>query len=197
MTTTVAVREDLDRFGYFDLIKMHDLHAEAEIGAQAYSRRPLLSEFAVRAHKASLGAEKTAALVPANDVPPTLAQQLGKRLPSVADYITITSFALGLWWCVGGPMWAGIASILGDEIDGRYARATGTTSERGALLDWGADITLTPMALMRLTINAGMGPVGIIAAPLVLYTQVQLKTEGYRPPIGSARAVIMLAGMAV
>ncbi len=184
--------EDVDRYGYFERVPLAELESEAEMSALLYEPRPSLKDFALRAHQyapkgAMIGAD------PANDLPVSPSPSL---VPGFADTLTLSSFALGIWWCVGGPAWAALASILLDELDGRYARATGTTSERGALLDWGADVTLTPMALMRLGINVGIGPIAIVAAPALLYTQAHLKSGGYRPEVGSARAVIMLAGVA-
>lgn len=192
-------------YAFFERVPDHALWGEAEHGVELYSPRPNLKEFAIRADQYArrdapvvhvpgrmagfAGPDDTAlATAPAPTIPLSV-------LPGVADLITLTSFALGIWWCVGGPWYAAILSIIGDELDGRYARATGTTSERGALLDWGQDVTLTPLALMRLGINVGMGPIAIVAAPALLYAQSHLKATGYRPEIGSARAVIMLAGV--
>lgn len=186
-------------YAYFETVPVQELWSEAELGEQRYGRNPTLKEIAIRAHQY---AERNQRAEPGPrfalpDEPLTLpAPNLPLSvLPGVADMITLTSFALGIWWCVGGPWYAAILSIIGDELDGRYARATGTTSERGALLDWGQDVTLTPLALMRLGINVGMGPIAIVAAPALLYTQSHLKASGYRPEYGSARAVIMLAGV--
>lgn len=117
--------------------------------------------------------------------------------PSAADVITMAGYGLGLWWCVGGPTWAAVGSIVLDEIDGRLARATGTTSERGSLLDWGQDVTLIPLALRRLGNAVGHPNAPLLAAPPILYLQASARAEGLRPVIGSARAAIMLGAIAL
>lgn len=119
------------------------------------------------------------------------------RPPTAADVVTLASYGLGLWWCLGGPTWAALASIVGDELDGRIARATGTTSERGSALDWGADVALTPLALMRLGRENGHEKAALYAAPGVLFVQAQLRADSWRPPVGSARAAVMLAAIAL
>lgn len=119
--------------------------------------------------------------------------------PTFADAITLSSYGLGLWWTMGGPTWAGMASIVGDELDGRVARAMNTQSERGSALDWGADVTLTPLALMRFgrAINQNHPEISLLAAPPLLFMQASLRSQNYRPDIGSVRAVVMLGTMAV
>ncbi len=116
-------------------------------------------------------------------------------IPSLPDAITVTSYALGLWFCMGGPPWAAIASIIGDELDGRLARATDNTSDRGMYLDWASDIILTPLSLKRLGKETET-PEVIAASPIIMYAQAHMKAKGERPPVGSARAVIMLAALA-
>jgi len=116
-------------------------------------------------------------------------------VPSLADVVTLTSYGLGLWWAIGGPTWAGVASIVGDEVDGRLARATGTTSLRGGALDWGMDVALTPLSLWRLGRETKHVGACLAAAPAVLYVQADLKGRGWRPPILSARALVMIAAM--
>jgi len=117
-------------------------------------------------------------------------------VPGAADLVSLVSFATGLWWAVGGPTWAGIVSIAADELDGRIARATNTTSERGSALDWGIDVALTPLSLLRLGESAGHPNVALLAAVPTLYAQAHLRAEGWRPPFLSARALIMLSAMA-
>lgn len=113
-----------------------------------------------------------------------------------ADLVTLTGYGLGLYWSAGGPWWAGAASIVADEVDGRLARALGETSTRGRFLDWGADVTLTPAAFGRLGREVGVGPgLGLAVAPVALLAQAHLAAEGRRPPVGSLRAVGMVAGM--
>lgn len=116
--------------------------------------------------------------------------------PTLADAVTLAGYGLGLWWALGGPMWAGLASIAADELDGRLARHMGTESERGSALDWGADVALTPAVLNRLGKATGHQVPALCAAPLILFTQAHLRARGYAPPIGSARAAIMLITMA-
>jgi hypothetical protein len=192
------VTRDLIDYGFFDQVPARELAIVTELGPPPYSPRPTLGEFAMRAWPGSdprdavMGLDiERAARFGADPVKVSW-------VPSGADLITLSSFSLGLWWCVGGPMWAGLLSILFDELDGRYARATGTTSERGAQLDFAADMTLTPLALMRLSQTMGFGPAyGLIASPMVLYSQATLKAEGYHPRFGSARAVVMLTAMGI
>ncbi len=113
-----------------------------------------------------------------------------------ADVVTLTGYGLGLYWAAGGPWWAGLGSIVADEVDGRLARALGQTTRRGALLDWGADVTLTPAAFGRLGRELGLGAgVGLAVAPVALFAQASLAAEGVRPAVGSARAVGMVAAM--
>jgi len=111
--------------------------------------------------------------------------------PSLPDILTLTSYGLGLWWCLGGPTWAAIGSMIGDELDGRLARATKQTSERGSALDWGADVALTPLALARLGRETGHVALALAAAPPFLFLQAEMRSKGERPAIGSARAAIM------
>lgn len=124
---------------------------------------------------------------------------LARRGESITmpDVVTMVGFGLGLWWSVGGPASAGIASIVLDEVDGRLARATNTTTEHGYALDWGQDVALTPLALARLTRELGYGNAGLVAAPPVLLAQSMLRSDGWRPPVGSARAAAMIAAIAV
>jgi hypothetical protein len=85
--------------------------------------------------------------------------------------------------------------MVGDELDGRIARARGTASARGGLLDWGADISLTSLSLLRLGRVTGHEKHALYAAPPVLFAQAALRSDGYAPPVGSARAVIMIAAI--
>lgn len=122
---------------------------------------------------------------------------LERHVPTAADLITLLSFGLGAWWTVGGPVWAGLASILGDELDGRLARATRTASERGSELDWGSDIILTTMTLMRLGHVTRHEGLALVTAVPFLYTQASLRAAGWRPPVLSARALLMIGTMLV
>lgn len=120
-----------------------------------------------------------------------------EHTPTPADVITLLSFGLGAWWAIGGPTWAGVASIIGDELDGRLARAMEQSSERGSALDWGSDIALTSMTLMKLGHITGHQHLALAAAVPTLYAQATLRAKGWRPPFLSARAVLMLATMLV
>ena len=114
------------------------------------------------------------------------------------DLVTLAGYGLGLWWAADGPAWAGLLSILADEVDGRLARATGTTTAHGSALDWGADVALVPPTLARLGRELGVGSTpGLVASPAVLLVQSHLRAAGDRPSVGSARAVAMLAAMGV
>lgn len=126
---------------------------------------------------------------------PAGAPSLPTETPTLADVVTLTGFGLGLWWAQGGPSWAGVASLLADEVDGRLARAMGTASAHGSLLDWGGDVALTPFALARLGRETGHERASFWAAPPVLLGQTMLRARGYRPSVGSARAVVTLAAI--
>lgn len=110
------------------------------------------------------------------------------QLATLPNALTILGYGMGVAWAVGGPAWAGLASIGLDELDGRLARRLGQTTEIGSLLDWTGDVVLTAMTLRRMN------------APLWLYPavttlQVALREKGWRPPVGSARALLMLYAM--
>lgn len=118
-------------------------------------------------------------------------------VPSLADLVTASGYGLGLWWALGGPDWAAVLSILADELDGRIARAVGCESERGSALDWGADVALTPLVLLRLGRALEHEEAALVAAPAVLFLQAHLRGAGWRPPLGSVRAVATLATLAL
>ena len=183
-------------FGYEDSKLMPAIsNLSWELSHDRYSPRVGLSEFAIRSYNSSSFGEEHIIQQHNN-----LREKLGKYkpiVPTFADTITLLSLGLGLWWVAGGPVWAGLLSILGDELDGRIARKMGTTSERGSNLDWGSDIALTAASLMRLGKNTGHLGLSIIAAPVFLLAQSHLRADGWRPPVGSARAVIMLSTMAI
>lgn len=118
--------------------------------------------------------------------PVALQSDAAVNLPNA---LTLASLALGVWWINDGPDWAAIASIVLDELDGRVARATGQTSNFGSTYDWGADVVLTALSLYKVG-----APWPVI--PVVTTGQVVLREEGIRPTIGSARAAVMLYGVA-
>lgn len=116
---------------------------------------------------------------------------------TLADLVTLAGYGLGLWWSSGGPGWAALASMACDELDGPIARRLGTAGPGGAALDWGSDIALTPLALLRVSRDLNRPAIATVGAPLVLAAQARLKAQGAAPPVGSARALIMLAGLAI
>jgi phosphatidylglycerophosphate synthase len=123
-------------------------------------------------------------------VPP--AQLAAPAAPSplnVANAITVAGFAAGVAWWAGAGAGFGVLSIVADELDGRIARATNTTTELGSLLDWSSDVVLTTLALERLD-----APTWTIPAATV--GQTYLRSRNIRPPIGSLRALLMLVAMA-
>jgi len=119
-----------------------------------------------------------------------------ERPVTLPDLVTLGGLSLGLWWALGGPAWAGIASVVADEVDGRIARAAGAETEHGAQLDWGADVALTPLVLLRLSRELGVGDRLVLAVPVVLAVQARLRAEGWRPVVGSFRAFCMLLAIA-
>lgn len=68
-------------------------------------------------------------------------------------------------------------------------------TKHGSALDWGADVTLTPFAMARLSRELGYGNAGLAAAPVALYAQATLRGDEWRPPVGSLRAAVMVAAM--
>ena len=116
---------------------------------------------------------------------------------SLADIVTIAGYGLGLWWSTGGPSWAALASMGCDELDGAIARRMGTAGPSGEALDWGADIALTPLAMLRLSRDLDSPAVATVGAPVALAVQAKLKGSNFRPPVLSARGLVMLAALAV
>lgn len=109
---------------------------------------------------------------------------------NLANALTLGGLALGVWWVYDGPDWAAVASVALDEIDGRVARMTGEESDFGSELDWGTDLALTGLALDKV---GAPWP----AIPVVTTGQVVLRNARVRPPFLSARALVMLYGVAV
>jgi hypothetical protein len=123
---------------------------------------------------------------------------VNRRAPvTTADLITLSGYAAGLWWSVGGPTWAALASILADEVDGPVAKAMGDAGQQAEDIDWGADVALVPLALLRLGREIGQQTAAVACAPIVLAVQARLRAGGWTPPVGSARAAIMLATIAI
>lgn len=107
---------------------------------------------------------------------------------TLANAITVAGYAATLGWLRTGNVPLAILGLLADEFDGKVARATGTSSELGSALDWGADVASTALILSHM----GLAPL----APVALLTQAALRGAGWRPPIGSLRAVLTLAAVA-
>ena len=116
---------------------------------------------------------------------------------TLADLVTLSGYGLGLWWASGGPGWAALASMACDELDGPIARARGTAGPGESAIDWGADIALTPLALVRLSRDLDKPAIAAVGAPLVLAVQAKMHGTGFRPPVGSARAVVMAVALMV
>ena len=116
-------------------------------------------------------------------------------MSTIPNAITLTGYGLGLWWCVGGPTWAGLASIAADELDGYAARKLNQETVAGSILDSTADAALVPMSLMRLGTATETGWMPLIAAPPLLYVHAVTRADGQRPPALSVRAGIMLFTM--
>lgn len=126
---------------------------------------------------------------------PRTGAALGPNAITVADAVSLSSYGFGLWWAFGGPTWSAIASIAADEIDGRVARAMNETSQRGSALDWGIDMALTPLALMRLGREIGRPVLPLLAAPPLMFVQAAYRAAGKRPAFGSVRAAVMIAAI--
>lgn len=107
-----------------------------------------------------------------------------EALPNV---ISLAGYACTIGWLAGGGWGLAIAGILADELDGRVARATETQSDRGGLLDWAIDVTLTGMVLMKM----GWSWLLLAVTPI----QVYLRDSEYRPPVGSARAAFTVIAL--
>ena len=103
------------------------------------------------------------------------------QLPNLVSLVGYTS---GLAWTQGAPAWTALTSIAADEADGRIARAMGTESSFGSDLDFAIDMTLTGLVANRLFKSPW---------PLLAITPVQayLRSQGFRPQIGSMRALLM------
>ena len=84
-----------------------------------------------------------------------------------------------------------------DELDGVVAARTGDTTRTANALNWGADIALTPLALYRLSQELGQPKIAAVGAPVALAVQARLKALDAAPPVGSLRALVMLAAVAV
>lgn len=145
------------------------------------------TETLIAARRAGFRPADASARMPAAPAAPaasSLAPPARRSVINLPNVITLAGFFATLAWLGGAsPGWA-LLGLLADEIDGRVARATGQTSEFGSLLDWTTDVTLTALVMQRLEI--------LWALPPVTAAQVALRKDGWRPPVGSARAVLTL-----
>lgn len=107
---------------------------------------------------------------------------------TLANWVTLSGYAAGLYWVSGGPAWAALYSILADEADGIVARSRGESTEFGSNFDWGADIILAALTLLKLR-----APLWTVPTATVI--QVWLREQGKAPPVGSLRAALMLYGV--
>lgn len=128
---------------------------------------------------------------------PVVAEPAGPQAVSLPNALTLSGYALGVWWSLGGPWWSAVASIAFDELDGRLARSEGQASDLGGALDWGADVALTPLALVRLGQEIDRPWLPLAAAPPALALQAYLRAKGERSSVLSLRALIMLSALAV
>lgn len=109
---------------------------------------------------------------------------------TLPNAVTAAGYGLALWHLRGGPGWAAVASVVADEVDGRLARATGQTSVVGSELDWGTDVALAAAYARKL----GVPDVGVAGLAVV---QSAMRARGIKPSVGSARAALMLADVAL
>lgn len=107
---------------------------------------------------------------------------------NVPNAVTLAGYGLGLWWIGGGPAWAALASIVLDEVDGVVARERGETTQFGSTFDWASDVILTALTLRKLKAPGWTIPAATVG-------QVALREKGFRPPLGSLRAGLMLYGV--
>ena len=97
--------------------------------------------------------------------------------------LSLSSYATGLAFLMGGHPAFALLSVFLDEADGDAARALGEESEFGANLDYSVDQSLAAFCAAKLY--------GWHVLPLLLFTQTFLRASHVRPEFGSARAVGM------
>jgi len=146
-----------------------DLEALREAMSFASGGNALLSEAGVLAEVAGSEPKKSDARI---------------NLPNA---ISLSGYASTIYWLGGGHPGFAIYGLVADEADGRVARATKQTSEYGGLLDWAIDITLTGLVLSKLGWTWGL--------LLVTPAQAYLRQRGYRPTVGSARALFTVIAL--
>jgi phosphatidylglycerophosphate synthase len=104
---------------------------------------------------------------------------------SVPNAITILGYGASLLWLGGGPWWLAMIGLVADEADGRVARYMGQASDLGSNLDWAVDLTLTGLTAERAKLP-------LLALVPITAAQAALRTDAWRPPVGSVRAVLTL-----
>lgn len=105
---------------------------------------------------------------------------------NLPNAMTLAGIVCSTIWLAGGSGWFALAGLLLDELDGRVARATGQTTALGSQLDWAGDVALNAAVLAKL------GAPYVYALPPIVVGQAALREEGWRPPVGSARALVTL-----
>ncbi|HEU5316762.1 MAG TPA: CDP-alcohol phosphatidyltransferase family protein [Chloroflexota bacterium] len=104
------------------------------------------------------------------------------------NLITLSGYAAGLYWLAGGsPAWA-LWSLAADELDGESARALGQSTALGDALDSSVDMCMAALIGLKLGLWWLM--------PITLFIQVWQRQHGYKPTIGSARAILTLRALA-
>jgi phosphatidylglycerophosphate synthase len=139
-----------------------------------------------RERRASVG------LAPPTSDPATVdLDEAGLRVwPQKKDHpnlMTLASIGCHVGWLLGAPFGFALLGLLLDELDGRYARATGTESALGAQLDWTGDVALAGATAVRL------GPAAVLTLPVGIVVQAVMRDAGQKPSVGSLRAAYTLA----
>jgi hypothetical protein len=122
------------------------------------------------------GAVWTSAAVNAQEQA-TLANAIAQsQQPSAADLVAAVGLGLTSWWGLGGPTWAGIASVAVNEIGVPIARMQYPPSAFGARLDWWGLYGTTPLVIYRGAKDIGASPLLAAGVALpVLATQALLR----------------------
>ncbi len=107
----------------------------------------------------------------------TLANALAQaQQPSAADLVAAVGLGLTSWWGLGGPLWAGLASVAVNEIAVPIARMQYPPSVFGARLDWYGLFGTTPLVVWRGAKSVGASPLAAAGVALpVLATQALLR----------------------
>ncbi len=118
------------------------------------------------------------------------------RNPTPADAVAVGGLGLVTWWALGGPAWAGVASVVVNEFAVPYARSKYTASTFGYRLDWAGLYTTTPLAVYRAVANEGGGlaMTAAVSAP-VLLTQYLLAGTSWHWMASAPRSAITLGAI--